>query len=202
MCRREKHKWRKQRYGDYYERLMAAYLKQYEEYIKRIRKLKKEILSLGDVPNKEVQLIKTLQYFLKIVNLATNFVDKGVLDMGVGKKEEMKKFNDTIILATCRKGVSRVVNKTPIGKNVTNDTLYIGVFSEIEGKVHSGAKTKVINGKNYMIEVDYMPISKWINGKVRATNGLTVKIKQKDLSALDQQLTDALLEVIDKVIED
>lgn len=199
----KRRKRKKQVYGDYYEKLMEpTYIKHYQEYLKRIKTLRKKVISLGDVPKKETQLIKTLDYFVELINLATNFVDKGMLKWWpIEKKEELREFEEIVYTLTCRDCESILVqNKTPIGNTVTYDTLYIGVMHEIEDS-NPYVKTKSINGKLYQIDVDFASISDWINWEVTAVNGLKVKLKQRDLAQLDEKLKGKLLNAIETVLK-
>lgn len=195
---------KKRVYGDYYEKLMEpSYTKNYQEYLKRIKSLKKKVISLGDVPQNKTQLIKTLNYFVELVNLATNFVDNGMLRRcPIEKEKELRDFEDTINALTCRNSeTSLVQNRTPIGGTVTYDTLYIGLMHEAKEESSSYQKTKTINGKLYEIEVDFASISDWINNKVKSVNGRKVKLKQEDLSKLEKKLIDALLGAIENVLK-
>lgn len=195
---------KKQVYGGYYEKLMEpTYMKRYQEYLRRIRSLKKKLISLGGIPESKTQLIKTLNYFVQIVNLATNFVDKGMLIRGpIEKEKELREFESAINTVTCRNSeTSQVQNKTPKGGTVTYDTLYIGVMHEAKEESDEALKTKIINGRLYNIEVDFASINDWINGKVRAVNGKSVKLKQEDLAKLNRQVIDILLDTIDGVLK-
>lgn len=200
--RRRKRK--KQVYGGYYEKLMEpTYMKHYWDYLKRIKSLRKKVISLGDIPTKKTQLIGTLNYFVELVNLATSFVDKGMLSRcPIEKEKELIEFGETINKLTCRNHEGNPVqNRTPIGGRVTYDTLYIGIIHEaIEGP-NPCLKAKVINGKLYNIEVDFAPISAWINWEVTTVDGKSVRLKQEDLAQFDKKLTDILLEVIDNVLK-
>lgn len=200
----QRRKRKKQVYGDYYEELMEpTYMKRYWDYLKRIKSLRKKVISLGDIPTKKTQLIGTLNYFVELVNLATSFVDKGMLSWcPIGKEQELMEFQETINKLTCRNDEAiPVQNRTPIGGTVTYDTLYIGLIHEaIEGP-NPCLKTKIINGKLYNIEVDFASISAWINWEVTSVDGKNVRLKQEDLAQLDKKLTDILLEVIDNVLK-
>ena len=195
---------KKQVYGGYYEKLMEPiYMRRYQEYLKRVKSLKKKVISLGDIPQRKTQLIKTLNYFVEIVNLATNFVDKGMLiRCPIEKEKELREFESAINTITCRNSeTSLVQNKTPKGGTVTYDTLYIGVMHEAKEESNQALKTQIINGKLYNIEVDFASINDWVNGKVRAVNGKRVELKQEDLAKLVEQVIDILLDTIDSVLK-
>lgn len=202
---KRKTKWRSQRYGDYYARLMEEVrLEHYNEYIKRIRALRKEVILLGEVPKNQKQLIKTIQYFRELINLATKFVDKGLLDcVPIEKAEKLEDFNSTITTLTCRsQGIVQVQNKTPVGKPVTNNTLYIGMLSKITGEPNESLRTETINGRVYQVEVYPAPISDWINFRVKDIKGRMSLLKQGLLAGLCEDLTKILLGSIDDVLKE
>lgn len=200
----QERKKRKPTYGEYYKKLMMQERKAYDEYLKRIKSLRKKVISLGDVPKKNTQLIKTLNYFVELVNLATNFVDKGKLKWyPIKKEEELREFEETIYTLTCRnRESSQVQNKTQIGKTVTNNTLYIGIMYEaIEGP-NPCMKQKIIDGKLYQVEVNFAPISDWINGKiVRTCDNQRVSLKQPKIAQLVENLKCILLKAIENVLK-
>ena len=83
---------KKQRYGLYYMRTMQEVQlqmrKELSEYQKRIKILKKDIQRLGPVPQKKTQLISTVNYFVSLINLITNFADSGMVFYSTEEKEE------------------------------------------------------------------------------------------------------------------
>lgn len=209
--KRRNNKWSKsnKRYGAYFDRKMEQMrleqYKQYIEYIKRIEKLKKDVKALGDIPQKEKQLIKTLQHFTDLINLATNFADKGVFDCIPidEKKEKIKEFNDTIIALTCRsEEIPTIENRAPIGGKVTVDNLRMGIMSKRKEDVIPFSNQVIKNGTVYYVEVEPVPIADWINSKVKTvTGGKAGIIKQKALAELEKNMTNTLLENIEAVLE-
>lgn len=204
---RKNNKWSKsnQRYGAYFDRKMQqTRLEQYKQYIKRIEKLRKDVKALGDVPQKETQMIKTLQYFVNLINLATNFADKGILKcVPIEKKEEIIEFNNTIITLTCRsEEIPEVENRAPIGGKVTVNNLCIGSMSKTKENASPFSIQVKKNKTVYYVEVEPAPIIDWINSKVKTvTGGEAGLLKQKPLAELEKKMTKILLESIEAVLE-
>lgn len=203
--RRLKKKRRKQRYGDYFYRLMEpTMIKCYDEYIRRIKVLRRQVNDLGSVPHKKTQLIKTLQYFISLINLATKFVDSGILEYAPEEKaESINEFNSAITMLTFRNnGTVHVQNKTPVGGTVMYNNLYIGVISEAKGECRKDCKRETINGKEYDVEVQPVSVRDWINFRAKSVDGRLALLKQEELADLCEKLTKILLETIDDVLKE
>lgn len=201
----KKKKWNKQRYGEYYKDVMAPlWTELWNNYLKRIKILRKDIKALGTVPDKEVQLIKTVKYFVRLIDLATNFVDNGIsIYAPINKADVVSQFNDTIVAIVARDdNLAQYHNRTEFGRHVTYDTLYLGMCSKIDpAEVTPDMTTRIIDGKVRKVEVELASISDWLNDKVFSVDGYNCHIKQKYLANVDRQLTDILLESIDSVLE-
>ena len=195
---------KKQRYGIYYNELTQPIrVEKWLTYLKRVRVLKKNLLSLGYVSYKESQLIKTVNYFVKLINLVTNFFDTGLLYYSpLEKKDEMFEFNYTIESFTAREeGYAQYHNRAKVRKNVTLSNLYIGRFDDISPeKITPDIKTTIINNEIKLVVVEMAPLCNLINNRVTAVNGYHVKIKQKDLANVNRQIYKILLEAINKVL--
>lgn len=200
-----KRQQRRKRYQAYYEAMMEPiYEQMWSETIKRLKTLKKAVKSLGPIPNEEIQLTKTVNYFIKIVNLATNFLDEGLISfLPDNKIEQVDDFNATIeYIAGRNVENTQYLNKSEIGEKVNAENLLLGRFSSIGiENVPATTKTIRINGKLYKVEVEFTPISLWLKGKVISKDGHYVNISQKRIATVDKQLTDRLLEVINGVLE-
>lgn len=199
-----KHWPRQQRYGEYFnDSMQAVRVEKWFAYLKRIRVLKKNLIALGAVPYKETQLIKTVNYFVKLINLVTNFFDTGLLNCApIYKKEELFEFNFTIVALTAREyGYAQYHNKSEVGKNVTLSNLYLGMFDDISPEeITPNMKTTVINDEIKLVVVEMAPLSDWINNRVFAVNGCYSKIRQKDLAHVNRQIYKILLESINKIL--
>lgn len=198
-------KYRNQRYSEYYnDSMQDIWHEEWELYLKRIIKLKKNINSLGKVPNKPSQLISTTNYFVSLINLVTNFTDNGIVFLAAkGKLDAVENFNNVIISLTAReKGSMQFWNKTPIGQNVSHNTLYLGMYSEIDPKdITPEMKITKIDGELRLVEVEPHSISDWLNKKAESVDGKYIcLIKQQDLAHIDMELTSILLGVIDEVL--
>lgn len=205
MTRKDKWKKGNNRYVMYYNKMMLPIrMKQYQDYLKRIAVLKKRVLALGKVPEKEQQLISTVKYFVSLINLATEFEDKGYLTTVPSAKAELiREFNSDIASLVSRKeGNAQYWNKSEVGKKVTFDNLYLGMFSKIKPEeITPELVTTKIAGEVRKVECDYFTLSQWINGQARSLDGYGVKIKQQDLAAICKEVTKLLLHQIDKVLE-
>lgn len=194
-----------QRYGKYYfQTMQPVWEERWQKYLKRIKILKKDIEHLGPIPKKEKQLISTVNYFVDIINLITNFSDKGLLTyLPKEKGEEVSMFNALITALVAReKHVHQYKNTSEIGKSVTRENLYLGIFSRItdSSEITPETPTIEINGRLRRVEVDFAPLSDWINHRVKAMNGRSCTISQKDLAITLSEIRTLILEYIDAVL--
>ena len=201
----KKKNWKKQRYGAYYMRKMEPiWEEKWNGYQKRIKFLKKDIQHLGPIPQKETQLISTVNYFVKLINLISNFADKGMACYTPEDKVEIiAKFNAIITSLVARdKLIHQYMNKSKIGENVTPNNLYLGMFSQIkEDEIASDKPTIEINGELRKVEVNFAPISDWINNRVISLSGRSCHINQKDLAITLREIIAIILEAIDAVLD-
>lgn len=195
---------RPSRYADYYERMMdPIWTQRWENDLKRIKILKKNILSLEPVPQKKVQVIKTVNHFVKLIDLITSFVDQGILSCApMYKSEAADSFNEMIVSFAARhESTLCYLNKTEIGKTVTTNSLYLGLFFEIaDDDIKDNMQIKIHNGVKYHVDVDFSPISDWLNRRVRTSNGNLATISQSTLSFLIKEMERMLLETIDELL--
>ena len=195
---------RPSRYADYYERMMdPIWTQRWENDLKRIKILKKNILSLGPVPQKQVQVIKTVNHFVKLIDLLTSFVDHGILSCSpMDKSESADAFNDMLISFVARRESTLCyLNKTEVGKTVTTNSLYLGLFFEItEDEVTDNIQTKTHNGTLYRVDVDFSPISDWLNRRVLTSSGNLATISQTVLAFLIKEMETMLLKTIDELL--
>ena len=202
----EKKKRKTPRYYMYYKATMQpVWEEEWNTYERRIRRLKKDVLSLGVIPTNENQLIKTVNYFVRLVNLVTNFNDNGiVIHAPTSKAEEAYTFNEIIVSIMARKkGIAQYHNKSEFGKPVTYENLYLGMFSKVDPEdVSPEMQTVIINDDLHKVDVESTSISDWINNRAFSLDGRRCHIKQKDLATVDTQLTSILMKAINDVLSD
>lgn len=197
---------RKQRYKHYYQKIMEpVMIERWKNCLKWVSVLKKEILKLGSIPEKEIQLIKTKNYFVNFIDLLTNFLDSGgVLDCATEEKAAaVYSFNDILITLVAREECTICYfNKSKVGQRVTDNNLYLGAFLEITEKDDlNNIETREIHGMKVKVEVDFTPVSEWINHKAISKKGYTAKISQKTLAAFLNKRKSMLLEIIDEILK-
>ena len=198
--------WKQQRYVTYYynNSMQKIWWEEWQAYLRRIVKLKKDIKSLGKIPKNPSQLISTVKYFVGLINLTTNFADGGLSSRAVADKAiETEKFNSAIISISAReKNMLQFWNATPVGQNVTYNTLYLGMYSKIEPQdVTPDIQVISLGGDLVRVEVDLHPISDWLNKKVVSVDGEHIcLIKQQDLAGINEDIISFLLQVIDEVL--
>ena len=199
--------WKQQRYVTYYhDSMQKIWWEEWQAYLRRIIKLKKNIMSLGKIPKNPSQLISTVKYFVGLINLATNFVDTGIILRATADKAiQVEKLNSALLVITAReKNMMQFWNTTPVGQNVTYNTLYLGMYSKIEPQdVTPDMKVISLNGDLVKVEVDLHPISDWLNKRAVSVDGKHIcVIKQQDLAEIDEVITSFLLQIIDEVLKD
>lgn len=202
--RRNKKRWGAWRYAEYYERIMEhIWTERWETDLKRLKILKKNILALGPIPQKETQMIKTVNHFVKFLDLLTSFVDIGTLRCApVSKADSANALNEMLVAFVAREESTLCyLNKTEVGKTVTTNSLYLGLFLEItDDDIKDDIQTKVHNGTVYKVEVDFSPLSDWLNRRVITTNGHLATISQKTLANLIQEMQAIIFETIDEIL--
>lgn len=198
-------KYSANRYCRYYESIMEPIWNQcWEKDLKRLKSLKKEILSLGPIPQKESQLISTVNYFIKYLNILTSFVDNDLLKYSpIVKANSVQSFNNIISTLVAReKDSSYYINKAGKNQNVTINNLYLGLFVPItEEDSNSNIKIKKINNSFLKVEVDFYPFSDWINNKVLTVNGYPATISQKTLAKLLIESQSLLFNAIEDILD-
>ena len=202
--KQNKKRWGSSRYTEYYEKIMEPiWTEHWETDLKRLKILKKNLMSLGPVPQKEAQTIKTINYFVKFIDILTSFVDKGILRCApINKGESANSLNEMLIAFVARKESTLCyLNKTEIGKTVTTNSLYLGMFFELnDDDIKNNVQTKTHKGITYKVEVDFSPLSDWLNRRVRTTNGNLAIISQQTLAHLIQEMQTMLFETIDEIL--
>lgn len=205
LCRKDQQKRKKQQYGQYYEKMMEPiWQKNLITYQKRIKKLKKDIISLGKIPESEKQLISTIKYFVKLIALVTNFADTGLSNRVPDNKFEIvSNFNTFITLMIARNANSmQYHNRSKVKEPVTYDNLYLGMFSDIKPEdITPNTPIRIIGGKPKKIIVPLTSISGWLNNCAVSLDGEHVSIKQHDLAVMEKQLVIILFEKINKILE-
>ena len=109
---------RPSRYADYYERMMdPIWTQHWENDLKRIKTLRKNIYSLGPVPQNKVQVLKTVNHFVKLIDLITSFVDYGILTCVPSTKSESAETLNEILVSFVGREESTLcyLNKTEVG---------------------------------------------------------------------------------------
>ena len=150
------------RYPKYYQRIMEPVLvERWETYLNRLRILKKDLLKLGPIPTKEIQLIKTTNYFVKFIDLLTDFHDKGMLECATEKKAQaVYDFNDMLVTLVAREESICYLNKSENGQRITANNLYLGSFVPVTEKDNlKNIEIKQIDGIKVKVEVEYTPLS-------------------------------------------
>lgn len=218
--------WRKQcrrrenGYNQYYCEIYVYPINQrnWRSYLKRIKDLRKEINSLGNVPTEESTMVTIIKYTVKLVNTVTQFRDEGMLyTIPTDKAKETKVFNDTVINISCREksittswksttpGMKKVLqywNEAKQGEPVTYNNMYLGMYSRIiQGEDTSKITTATIEGEKYKVDVIMAPITDWINRKVKNPYDYNNFERKVALTETNTKLKKALLEAIDEVIE-
>lgn len=228
------------RYGAYYQKMMgrdvkmpvsitSRYAKFYQEiyvniqneknwrnYLKRINTLKKDIKSLGKVPAEGSSLVTSIKYFAKLVRLASEFQDEGILEViPEDKVEEASEFTEIVIGISCKENVITISWKTPhTGKErlaqywnqakenekVTYNNLCLGIYTRIEPDEDTSQVKVTIRNQKYKVNILMLPVSEWINNKVKDTNREDAKERQRAFSEINREWVDALLKAIDKVL--
>lgn len=199
-----KKKWGASRYTQYYEKIMEpVWTEHWDSDLKRLKILKKNLMSLGPVPQKETQTIKTVNYFVKFIDILTSFVDKGILRCApISKGESANSLNEMLIAFVARKESTLCyLNKTEVGKTATTNSIYLGMFFELnDDDIKNNVQTKTHKGITYKVEVDFSPLSDWLNRRVRTTNGNLAIISQQTLAHLIQEMQTMLFETIDEIL--
>ena len=197
--------WKKSRYGEYYQNVMQPIHREaWKQELKRIKKLKKKLLALGPVPQSKHQIIKTVNMFIKLIDILTEFIDDGVLKYAPESKvEAVLKLNTAIKHFVSRKPTPQLcyLNKSKIGEAVTANNLCIGRFVGItpEESVNT-ENTTTINGVTLKVIVDYIPAADWLQKKAIASSGNTVALSQSALSSCIEDITKDLIKKIDSVL--
>lgn len=197
----DRRKRKKQRYGEYMRR---QYEQRWNQIIKRVEVLKKDLEDLGSAPNNERQLIKTLKYLKSLVNITTRFAEEGLIDLAYEEKAKaVFEFNETILIISARERENgHYINKTKVGEEANFSNLLIGRFEQItEEQVTPKMKTKQIGEILYKVEVEYTPIVKWLNFPIVSSEKRYVFLSQKKLAIVCEQLKEMLLEVIEDVLK-
>lgn len=193
------------RYIEYYETIMdPIWTQRWEKDLKRLKVLKKDILALGPIPHKESQVIATTNYFVKFVNLLTAFLDNGQLECApISKADSVNSLNTILIALVARKEDSfYYLNKAGIGKSVTTNNLYLGLFVPItEEDDIANIQTKKLNNTLLKVVVDFCPFSDWINKRVITFDGYPATISQKTLANLLRESQSIIFEAIDDVLK-
>ena len=192
------------RYPKYYQRIMEPVLvERWETYLNRLRILKKDLLKLGPIPTKEIQLIKTTNYFVKFIDLLTDFHDKGMLECATEKKAQaVYDFNDMLVTLVAREESICYLNKSENGQRITANNLYLGSFVPVTEKDNlKNIEIKQIDGIKVKVEVEYTPLSEWINKRAIAKDGSPARISQKTLSRFLDKRKSMLLEIIDEILK-
>lgn len=201
---RKKKKWKKQRYGKYYNKIMQPQrLEAYNAFIKRVKTLKKQVKSLGKIPEKKTQLIKTINYFVNLINLVTQFVDSGLLEYPPKHKySEIAYFHEVLVCIMARtENSASYHNRSLPGQSVNYNNLYLGMFSDIASEdITPDTPICFINGEAKKVEAEMFSFSDWINNRAITNDGYMAIINQKELAIVDKNLTDILLETIDSVL--
>lgn len=205
--RRKNKRWNKEgRYSEYYQKVMdPIWTERWETYLKRLKKLKKEVLKIGSIPTKENQLIKTTNCFVKFIDLLTSFLDNGILECAPeGKAQAIINFNDMLDAFVARKNCTICyINKSERGQRVNVNNLYIGIFNLITDKDDlNNIQTKNINGKKLRVDVDFTPLSEWLNGRVRTPDGHQAKLSQRVLAKFLNEMKSIVLELIDEILKE
>lgn len=198
-------KRKEQQYGQYYEKMMEPiWQKDWITYQKRIKKLKKDIISLGKIPENEKQLIATIKYFVKLIALVTNFLDTGLSNRVPDDKYQIVSEFDTLITLMVARdtNAAQYYNNSKVNEPVTYDNLYLGMFSEIKEKdITPNTSIRIIGGKPKKIIVPLTSMSGWLNNCAFSLDGEHVSIKQHDLAVMEKQLVTILFRSIDKVLK-
>lgn len=206
MNKKRNKKWKESRYNRYYEKTMEPIRKQqWETDLKRLKILRKDVLGLGPIPTRQIQLIKTTNYFIKFMDLLTEFHDNGMLKCAPeSKAQEVRDFNDIISTFVAREKCTNCYhNRSEVGKRVTANNLYLGLFVPITDEDDlEQIQTKVINGKKLKVEVDFCPLYEWLNKRAVTIDGHRATISQKFLAKFLNEMRSIVLEVIDGVLEE
>lgn len=206
MIRGKNKKRKPERYAEYYERTMEPiWTERWKKYLKRVKALKKDISRLGPIPTEEKQLIKTINYFVKIIDVVTDFYDDGLVKCAPKEKAQaLINFNDMVFTLVAReKCTSCYLNKSEVGKRVTANNLYLGMFNSITNEDElNNIKTEEINGSKLKVEVDFTSISEWINGRAVTLDGYRASISQKQLAKVLKGIQSIILEVIDEILKE
>jgi len=204
----EKRKWikkrKKTRYGVYYSTIMApVWREHWEKDLKRLNNLKKQLKKLGPIPTKETQIIKTANLFIELIDLLTNFVDKGLVQHAPKNKHEAAiQLNETLLHYVAREEqLLCYLNKSRKGQSVTANNLYIGLFGNIsENDDISCIKTKTINGVTFMVLAEFAPIIDWINHSAVTLCGSPARLSQNAIATYITDIRNKVLEEIDSVL--
>jgi len=195
---------KKSRYGAYFEAMMdPIWREHWENDLKRIKKLKKQLEKLGPIPTKEVQLIKTANLFVDLINLLTTFVDEGNIPYAPEDKyDAVDRFKHVVSHYVAREdGTLCYINKSEPGKRVTANNLCIGLFSSVAKEdITNNIKTKTINGITIQVLAEFTPIVNWINQNTTTLDGSPASLSQKAIASYIKDIKEAVLKEIDKIL--
>lgn len=220
-CQKEKQHWpRDNGYNDYYCEIYLYPINQrnWKNYLKRIKDLKKEIKVLGKIPAEESTLIAIIKYLVKLVSLVTKFRDEGMLDtIPTEKVKEAKEFYMAVVNISSREksittswksttpGMKKVVqfwNQSKKGETVTYNNMWLGMYSRIiQGEDTSKVTTAMIEDEKYKVDVTMSPVSNWISKKVKDPYDYNDYIRKVALAETNKKLYKGLLDAIDSILE-
>lgn len=116
-----KQKRRKQRYGEYVRKSL------YPAEMKRLTRLKKALLKLGDLPKNDSK--KIILYNVNFFDIISRFQDEGYLYYQPSKKKSISDRFNLYIRETGRQEAPQKWNLTKKGEKVTTqNVIYGGVF--------------------------------------------------------------------------
>lgn len=215
-----KYVYRYNRYNDFYCKIYADPKRQknWNNYLKRINNLKKQLKSLGKVPTAEDSLAEIMKYCVKLINVAAKFQDSGMLyTVPMKKAKSTRKFSDIIISLCCRenaitiswistrtgkKQIAQYINLSKERENATYNNILLGMYTQvIQGEDTLQRDTAMIDNENYFVDVMMSPITNWINKRVQEPNDSSCYERHFALADANMKIQEALLNAIDKVLE-
>lgn len=121
--KRKSHNWKVRTRGSYAYVMSAPFYTGRKNELKRLKKLQRDLLNLGNVPDTSTGIIK---FGVKFMNLMSFFQDEGLLQYQPVEKDELVAVFNTLIDYCGRQPGQASWNQSSFGEHVTLDNVYFG----------------------------------------------------------------------------